>query len=120
MKWMPVFYGVGIGVLLSVVAGTVVGFLGVAGYLATTIVLFLLAYVPAGYFAAIFNPSHPYASSALAGGMLAVMNQFVTMLFLASGVLADPVLLSLGILFGILCSLAGGLLADQLKRRQFV
>lgn len=119
MKWMPIFYGIGIGALISVVVGTIVGLLGVPGNLAMTIIMFLLAYVPAGYFSANFNRSHPYASSALTGGMLAVMNQLVTMLFLTSGVLADPVLLSLGILFGTLSSIIGGLLADKLKRRQF-
>lgn len=117
MNWLPIVYGVGIGILLSVAGGSIVGLFGVAGSFVTAIVLFLLTYVPAGYFAAVFNPSHPYAASSLAGGLLAVINQFVTILFLNSGVLADTVILVMGMILGMLCALGGGLLAALKKNK---
>lgn len=112
-----IWHGIGLGIFLSIVVSTLLGWLGLGNGLTASITLYLLCYLPAGFFVAYLNPNHPYTLAAISGVVLSILNQAVAILFFTPGILAYPFILSTGILFGITAAIIGAVFMMQPWRR---
>lgn len=113
VKEQSIWHGIGFGIFLSIIVGTVLGWLGLGGGPIAAIILFFTAYIPTGYLVGYLNPNHPYTLSMIAGIILSFFNQLVIIFYLAPSILLSPLTLNLGILFGVLASLTGAVFAAK-------
>lgn len=112
-----IWHGIGLGIFLSVVVSTILGWLGLGHGVTVTIILYLICYLPAGYLVAYLNPEHPYTLAAIAGIILSLLNQAIIIYFVPD-VLFHPAVLNLGILGGIIATLIGAIPGVQFKQRR--
>lgn len=113
VKENSIWHGVGLGIFLSIVISTIWGWIMLPqGYLFFIIVI-TFSYIPAGFLVAYLNPNHPFILATLVGIILSFLNQLVSIYF-SPTILLFPLVLHIGILFGICTSLIGAMIADTI------
>lgn len=110
VKHNSIWHGIGFGMLLSIVVSTLIGWLGIGQGIISYLALYLLCYIPAGFLVGYLNPNHPYTLAAIAGVILSVLNQIVTII-IAPGILLTPLVLNTGILLGLVTTIIGATLS---------
>ncbi|GGK09336.1 hypothetical protein GCM10007063_34740 [Lentibacillus kapialis] len=116
IKENSIWHGIGLGIFLSIVVSTLLGWAGLGNDPLSSFILYLLCYIPVGLLVAHLNPYHPYTLAAISGVILTVLNQIVTIFYFSPGILAYPFILRSGILFGIIACLIGAAISTNLWR----
>ncbi|MEH7883198.1 hypothetical protein V7654_02630 [Bacillus sp. JJ1609] len=89
MGMKKLFSAIGIGILLSTVFGLISGVSRLSELSFYPYLLFLITYIPSGYFAAKWNSGAPYSAAYFTGVTIAVLNMLVAVVLMDFNVFID-------------------------------